>query len=65
MGISALSIYGTADNLVTLTKYRGYDPELSWGNTDKDTPGAAAQMGIDMGTFPQTRSFIFGLNLTF
>ncbi len=59
MGISALSIYGTADNLVTLTKYRGYDPELSWNGS------SAAQLGIDMGTFPQTRSFIFGLNLTF
>lgn len=65
MGISALSIYGTADNLITLTKYRGYDPELSWVNTSTTTSGAAAQMGIDMGTFPQTRSFIFGLNLTF
>ncbi|PXV58911.1 TonB-linked SusC/RagA family outer membrane protein [Dysgonomonas alginatilytica] len=65
LGIAGLSVYGTADNLVTLTKYRGYDPELSWINTSTTTSGAAAQMGIDMGTFPQTRSFIFGLNLTF
>ncbi|WP_242052999.1 SusC/RagA family TonB-linked outer membrane protein [Dysgonomonas sp. GY617] len=65
LGIAGLSVYGTADNLITLTKYRGYDPELSWVNTSTTTSGAAAQMGIDMGTFPQTRSFIFGLNLTF
>lgn len=61
LGLNRLNIYGTVNNLFTLTKYRGYDPELSW--TDKDA--TAARMGIDYGTYPQTRSFIFGLNLTF
>lgn len=58
--ISNLTVYGTAHNLFTLTKYRGYDPELSWADS-----GQAAQLGIDMGTYPQSRSFIFGLNVTF
>lgn len=57
--LSRLSVYGTVNNLFTLTKYRGYDPELSW------TGNNAAQLGIDYGTYPQSRSFIFGLNLTF
>lgn len=57
--LSKLNIYGTVNNLFTLTKYRGYDPELSW------TGSNAAQLGIDYGTYPQSRSFIFGLNLTF
>lgn len=61
-GISRLNIYGTVNNLFTLTKYRGYDPELSLGGGKDDS---AALMGIDLGTYPQTRSFIFGLNLTF
>lgn len=64
LGMEALTLYGTATNLFTLTKYRGYDPELSWLSTG-DESGAAAQMGIDWGTYPQTRSFIFGLNVTF
>jgi len=64
LGIEALTLYTTATNLFTLTKYRGYDPELSWLSTG-DESGAAAQMGIDWGTYPQTRSFIFGLNVTF
>ena len=59
IGLSKLNVYGTITNLFTLTKYRGYDPELSW------TGGNAAQLGIDYGTYPQTRSFIFGLNLSF
>ncbi len=64
IGMQGLTLYATATNLFTLTKYRGYDPELSWISTGTES-GAAAQMGIDWGTFPQTRSFIFGLNVTF
>jgi len=60
LGMSNLSVYATANNLLTLTKYKGYDPELSWIDG-----GQSAQIGIDRGTYPQTRSFIFGLNLTF
>lgn len=58
--LSKLNVYGTVSNLFTLTKYRGYDPELSWTNGNN-----AAQLGIDYGTYPQSRTFIFGLNLTF
>ncbi|MFV0470346.1 MAG: SusC/RagA family TonB-linked outer membrane protein [Dysgonomonas sp.] len=59
VGVEAMSLYVTANNLYTLTKYRGYDPELNWGGN------SATLLGVDMGTYPQTRSFIFGLNLTF
>ncbi|WP_062179205.1 SusC/RagA family TonB-linked outer membrane protein [Dysgonomonas macrotermitis] len=59
--LSKLNVYGTVNNLFTLTKYRGYDPELSW----VDSNASAAQLGIDYGTYPQSRSFIFGLNVSF
>lgn len=58
-GVERMNIYTTATNLFTLTKYRGYDPELNSGGD------SATNLGIDMGTYPQTRSFIFGVNLTF
>lgn len=58
IGLESLRLYATANNLFTLTKYKGYDPELNAG-------GGAAVLGLDMGTYPQTRSFIFGLNLAF
>jgi TonB-linked SusC/RagA family outer membrane protein len=54
----ALTVYATASNLFTLTKYRGYDPESN-NNSNLHL------IGVDMGTFPQTRSFVFGFNLTF
>ncbi|MDB5010447.1 MAG: SusC/RagA family TonB-linked outer membrane protein, partial [Mucilaginibacter sp.] len=57
--VKTLRIYVTAQNLFTITKYTGYDPEASAINAD------VTNIGIDQGTYPQYRAFIFGLNLGF
>ena len=49
--ISDLKIYVSAENLFTVTSYSGLDPE----STDL----------IDYGTYPQARSFLFGVNAKF
>ena len=51
-----LNIYFTASNLLTFTNYKGYDPEFQYSNSPY-------QMGIDYGTIPQIRTFLFGLKL--
>lgn len=51
IGFKNLRIYLSGQNLFTITKYSGLDPE----STDV----------MDMGTYPQARSFIAGVNLTF
>ncbi|NJW52127.1 SusC/RagA family TonB-linked outer membrane protein [Salinimicrobium oceani] len=53
-GIQNLRFYVTGENLLTLTDYTGYDPEIG-GNV----------LGIDRGYYPQARSFLFGANLQF
>lgn len=59
MGISRLQPYLTGSNLLTITKYLGFDPEVNqWGNS-------GTVQGIDWGTYPQTRTFIVGLNVEF
>jgi len=59
IGISRLQPYCTAQNLLTLTKYIGMDPEVNqWG-------GSNSVQGIDWGTYPQSKSFVFGLNVEF
>ncbi len=59
MGITKLQPYMTASNLLTFTKYLGFDPEVNqWGNS-------GTVQGIDWGTYPQTRTFIVGLNVEF
>lgn len=55
--IQKIRMYAMANNLVTLTKYRGFDPAASSG----DPIGG----GIDYGFYPQARTLILGLNVNF
>lgn len=54
-GISALRIYISGTNLLTFTKYTGFDPEIGYTG--------ALDYGVDRGTYPQARTFIVGLTL--
>lgn len=56
-GISKLRIYTAINNLYTFTKYTGYDPTAS--------NGAPIGGGIDGGTYPTPRTYMFGLNINF
>lgn len=59
LGVSRLQPYFTANNLLTWTNYSGMDPEVNqWGNS-------GAIQGIDWGTYPHSKSFVFGVNLEF
>lgn len=58
IGISKLRLYATGSNLLTWTKYTGFDPEVS-------TMGSGLTPGVDFGAYPKSRSFVFGINLAF
>lgn len=62
MGLKQLRLYVSAQNLLTFTKYRGYDPEVG---IQYSGSGGTLDMGIDNGNYPLTRTFSLGLNLTF
>jgi hypothetical protein len=51
-------IYITAQNLITWTKYTGYDPEVS------SNEQSAITSGVDNGAYPNSRSIIAGVNIT-
>lgn len=52
-----LKLYVTGHNLITWTKYSGYDPDVdSFGGLN---------IGVDYGAYPQCRSFQFGINIGF
>ena len=68
IGIKNLRLYVGAQNLLTFTRYKGYDPEIgrkynSYG-TQQDNQ-VSLEMGIDYGSYPQARTFLFGINMTF
>lgn len=61
-GMANARIYVMAQNLLTFTRYAGLDPEI--GGT-RETGGVRAR-GIDnIGTYPRTRLFALGLDVTF
>jgi len=53
-GLSKTRLYLTGENLLTFTKYTGYDPEIGGG-----------VFGIDKGYYPQARTVMLGVNLQF
>ncbi len=54
VGIDNFRVYVTAENLFTLTKYRGFDPEV----------GSGTGIGVDYGVYPQARTFSVGFNIS-
>jgi TonB-linked SusC/RagA family outer membrane protein len=60
--LNKLMVYATAQNLFTITKYKGFDPEVNAFSTNANN---GVTLGIDYGTYPVARTFIVGLNLQF
>ena len=56
MRLSNLRFYISGQNLFTLTKYSGYDPEIG---------GGINKRGMDMGNYPTFATYSVGLNLSF
>ena len=56
-GMSSARIYFTANNLLTFTRYSGYDPEVNHNTLTN------LAVGYDDGTYPQARVFLFGFNV--
>ena len=57
--VSNVRLYVSAENLITITKYSGYDPEIS-------TPAGSNFIfarGIDRGQLPQPKTILFGLQI--
>lgn len=59
--VSSLRFSLTGQNLLVITKYDGFDPEV---NTDRQVNGILSY-GIDYLSYPKARSFLFGIQATF
>lgn len=67
-GIDRLRFYVQAQNLFTITKYSGLDPEIATWNTGRnDYNGRLVDrnLGVDVGNYPTPKAYIVGLNLGF
>ncbi|MBE6250851.1 MAG: TonB-dependent receptor [Bacteroidales bacterium] len=56
--VSKLRVYASADNLLLLTKYSGFDPEVNMRSS-------ALMPSFDYGAYPKSKVFTFGVELNF
>jgi TonB-dependent starch-binding outer membrane protein SusC len=69
--VDRIRIYAQAQNLLTFTNYKGMDPEVSTFNTNNTAIGSGSNttangaQGTDFLTFPQARTYTFGVNIGF
>ncbi len=59
-GIQEARLYAGAQNLFTITKYKGLEPEIGVVNEN-----SASSIGIDYGFYPISRIYQLGVNVTF
>ena len=72
LGLAEASLYVSGNNLITITKYMGFDPEVnSYGNngngivnSGNSTDDRNISLGLDNGAYPQSKMFLVGLNLS-
>jgi len=57
LGISRIRVYATTHNLITMTKYKGVDPEVPMSGLDPGVEGREY--------YPKSRTYILGINVTF
>ncbi|WP_209405038.1 TonB-dependent receptor [Pseudozobellia sp. WGM2] len=57
LGLSKLDVFVTASNLITWTKYTGFDPDVN--------SYSGLRAGVDEGSYPQSRTIMTGLNFQF
>ncbi|MDB5156476.1 MAG: SusC/RagA family TonB-linked outer membrane protein [Mucilaginibacter sp.] len=61
IGVTKIRPYFTLQNLFTITGYKGYSPDL---NVASGGISSGTQLGFDHGTYPQTKGFTVGVNVT-
>jgi hypothetical protein len=61
--VSSLRIYVSAQNIVTFSKYSGFDPEV--GNRTPFGNNIALTNGIDFAVYPQPKSYLVGIQANF
>ena len=66
IGLRSMQVYLSGDNLLTMTKYTGYDPEASTaGNTSGGGSNTDVDQNIDTGAYPSPKTLTVGVRIGF
>ncbi|MCM4172781.1 SusC/RagA family TonB-linked outer membrane protein [Arenibacter sp. TNZ] len=58
INLTSARIYISGQNLLTLTEYKGVDPEVGYSSS-------SSNLGLDYGSYPNVKSYTLGLNIGF
>ena len=65
LGVQRVRMYVSGQNLLTFTEYSGLDPEIGLPSDPSTGTRNVTASGIDIGTYPNSRFYTLGLNVTF
>jgi TonB-dependent starch-binding outer membrane protein SusC len=65
ISIEKLRIYFSVNNLWTLTKYSGSDPEIGQPKENDSNNNYSNSYGVDMGLYPSSKQYLMGITATF
>lgn len=62
--VEKIRLYVSGQNVLTFTDYQGFDPEVNYGS-DNNVASGNLRQGLDYASYPNSKSFTLGLNITF
>ncbi len=65
VSFAKIQVYASGDNLLTFTKYKGYNPDISMDQSGDYGEGSRLDSGVDAGYYPSASIYRFGVNVTF
>ena len=63
--VKKIRIYAQLQNILTITKYSGYDPEVGQLTGTSSQQKTNTMLGVDLGTYPHAKTVLGGVNFTF
>ena len=65
VGLSAIRVYAGVNNLFTITRYKGYNPEVDYNYSVNGSTASNLTPGVDYGEYPLVRAYNMGIHVTF
>jgi hypothetical protein len=65
VGFAKIQGFASGDNLITFTKYTGFNPEVSMNQAGDYGEGSRLDSGVDAGYYPSSSVYRLGVNITF
>ena len=64
-GVDAIRVFASMNNAFTITKYKGYNPEVDYNYSVNGSTASNLTPGVDYGVYPLVRSYDFGVHVIF